>query len=97
MLKPKKAKLDEVKEPEKGYLLNCYTETREGECLFGHPSHDYKTAHLDGYAIIPIEKFRAMNEKLNTTYQGSEGRCLYCGAGVDGHHSFACPASLPPL
>lgn len=66
-------KLEDVKEPEKGYVTNCLIMPKRnsnGELvnegvLFGRSSPGYVTAHLDGYAIIPIEEYNRLIEKFD--------------------------------
>ena len=42
-----------------GFVVNCYRESR-GEALFLITADDQILPMLDGYAIIPIEKYREL-------------------------------------
>jgi hypothetical protein len=33
---------------------------------------------------------------ITKPYWGPNGRCIYCGAGNDAHHSYACPTDMHP-
>ena len=48
---------------EKGYLYNCHIEPKDDEDgpLFEHMG-SYVVCRLDGYAIIPLEKYRTLVE-----------------------------------
>lgn len=66
--------LSDVKNPEDGYVINCYIEPKEGEGpLFDDmPGKDQITARLDGYAIIPMEDYERLKkvEELWDSYGG---------------------------
>lgn len=55
---------EEIKEKgkETGYVLNCTITSKNGERLFKQHDNDTVTAHLDGYAIIPIEEYNKLME-----------------------------------
>ena len=40
-----------------GYLKNCYLQSREGDAVLFRTGHRTIIAHLDGYAIIPMEQY----------------------------------------
>ena len=47
---------------EDSYVKNCYIQAREGDYCFDQ-NDDGIFAHLDGYAIIPIEEFERLRVK----------------------------------
>lgn len=55
-------KLEDIKNPEDGYLINCHLVCREDRAvtLFEQRANGILTAHLDGYAIIPIEEYEEL-------------------------------------
>jgi len=42
---------------DKGFVTNCYLQSREGETIFHILEDGTPIAHLDRYAIIPIEEY----------------------------------------
>ena len=50
-------KLEDIKEPEKGYVINCLLELKDGEDMMFRQKDGLAIAYLDGYAIIPMEKY----------------------------------------
>jgi hypothetical protein len=53
--------------PEKPYVKNCFLYRRESDatsCLFYGKDEDEIKPYLDGYAIIPIEDYKAMKAEL---------------------------------
>ena len=44
-----------------GKLENCLLQPRENEVIFVLRSDGTVVAHLDGYAIIPIEVFKSLS------------------------------------
>lgn len=50
-----------TKNPQDGYLINCQVHAKEGDGhLFNKRVNGLITAHLDGYAIIPIDEYEKL-------------------------------------
>jgi hypothetical protein len=70
-----KTDISSIKNPENGYVINSYIKYRDDGSdhlpyLFRQQQKyriDILTAHLDGYAIIPIEEYERLkgNEVIN--------------------------------
>jgi len=52
---------------EKGYIKNCYFEIKSNDKKIFDPDG---TPYLDGYAIIPLEKFKKLETQLGTGQDG---------------------------
>jgi hypothetical protein len=50
----------EVAEPARSYVRNCILVPREGDKPFLHVDQRTVLARLDGYAVVPMEQYKAL-------------------------------------
>lgn len=54
-------RFEDIETPEDGYVINCHVNPKDDQVgdMF-RPSAKGVTAHLDGYAIIPMEEYEKL-------------------------------------